>query len=51
MSNNDFPDFSAFAVGGDEDGLPDFSDQAVGPKAPDLPIPQKYSPDRFDLMT
>lgn len=42
MSNNDFPDFSAFAVGGDEDGLPDFSDQAVGPKAPDLPIPQKY---------
>lgn len=45
MSNNDFPDFSAFAVGGDEDGLPDFSDQAVGPKAPDLPIPQKYYDD------
>jgi len=45
MANNDFPDFSAFAVGGDEDGLPDFSDQAVGPKAPDLPIPQKYYDD------
>lgn len=45
MSQSDLPDFSNFAVGGNEFAAPDFSSGAIAPTSTaglSLPIPQKY---------